>query len=237
MFAAVAALQPSGSDYNKIFFDLPTSRLGYMRPIGTFEFGETRSRLIGDGKVLALIPAGRAAERKDFLAHVADEQRKNQGGEFGRLIVVEYQLDANQRRAMLTRRGDIEYAALFSAEYGYVEEMVKTLEILISFMTAADDLTLIRKTPDGLLLGGRRALSLEYWSIGVEQIATVWQAEQKVQRALADWETRRQGIIDEFEARCAIAPTRDLLKAAARGSERPRPGTGPATSGTRSGAT
>src|SRR5262249_20840343 len=79
LFTAVAGLRPSPEEYSKIFFDLPPSRAGYMRPVGSFEFGETRSRLIGDGQVLALIPAGRSpAQRKDFLASIADEHRKNQ---------------------------------------------------------------------------------------------------------------------------------------------------------------
>jgi hypothetical protein len=113
LFAAVAALQPSAEEYNKILFDLPASRQGYMRPTGTFEFGETRSRFIGNGRGLALIPAGaRDAQRKDFLALIADEQRKNLGGPFDSLIVVEYELDVAHARAALTRRDDVGYPRL-----------------------------------------------------------------------------------------------------------------------------
>ena len=194
LFASVAALHPSPEDYNKIFFDLPTTRHGYMRPVGNFEFGETRSRFIGNGRALALIPAGRSvAERKDFLAHIADEQRKNQGGKFDRLIVVEYELDRTRQRGALTRRDDVEYAPIFSAEYGYHEREVTKLTDLEQFMVMVDDLTFVQKVPNGLVLGGRKTLSWKYRPIQVEQVATIWKSEKQIQEA--------QSAVADFDAR------------------------------------
>lgn len=204
LFAAVAALQSSAEDYSNVLYDLPPSRQGYMRPVGNFEFGETRSRFLGGGRVLALIPAGRApSERKDLLAQIADEQRKNIGGPFDQLIVVEYELDLSHARGALTRRGEIDYATLFSVEYGYNEKAVTKLSDLEEFMERAADLTLARKTAGGLLLGGRQPLSRKYRSIAVEQIATVWQAEQKIQQALAIREARVREVQRAFDARLA----------------------------------
>ncbi|WP_426409760.1 hypothetical protein [Bradyrhizobium ganzhouense] len=198
LFAAVAALQSSAEDYSNVLYDLPASRQGYMRPVGNFEFGETRSRFVGGGRVLALVPAGRPpAERKDLLAQIADEQRKNLGTSFDRLTVVEYELDAAHASGALTKREDIDYATLFSAEYGYSEKAVTKLSDLDEFMMNAADLTLVRKTANGLLLGGRRLLSRKYRSIGAEEIATVWQAEQKIQVMLA----RKSAITEAFDAR------------------------------------
>ena len=202
LFTVVAALQPSAEEYNKTLFDLPTSRQGYMRPVGNFEFGETRSRFIGGGRVLALIPAARSpAERKDFLAQIADEQRKNLGDRFERVVVFEYELDSKQARAVLTRREEIDYATLFSAEYGYFEQPVTKLSDLEGFMATVADLTSVRKTSDGLLLGGRQLLSRKYRSVAVEQVATVWQAERMIQKALADWDVRFKKAQAEFETR------------------------------------
>ena len=198
LFAAVAALQSSAEEYSNVLYDLPASRQGYMRPVGNFEFGETRSRYVGGGRVLALVPAGRApAERKDLLAQIADEQRKNLGTSFDRLTVVEYELDTVHASGALTKREDIDYATLFSAEYGYSEKAVAKLSDLNEFMVNAADLTLVRKTANGLLLGGRRLLSRKYRSIGAEEIATVWQAEQKIQLMLA----RKNEITQAFEER------------------------------------
>jgi hypothetical protein len=191
LFAAVAAFQTSAEDYTRTFFDLPTTRHGYMRPVGTFEYGETRSRVIGNDKVLGLIPAGRsAAERADLLASIADEQRKNQGAEFKQMIVVEYRLDTEHSRAELTRRADVPYAELFSEKYGYFEKTVAKLADLQQFMATVNDLTLARMTPDGMVLGGRKILGHKYRSIRVEEVATVWQAEQQIHQALAAFEAR-----------------------------------------------
>lgn len=202
LFTSVAALQPSAEEYNRTLFDLPASRQGYMRPVGSFEFGETRSRYIGDGRVLALIPAARTpSERKDFLALIADEQRKNLGGRFERLIIVEYELDSKQARAAITRREEIDYATLFSTEYGYFEQPVTGLADFEEFMKAVPELTFARKTPDGLLLGGRQLLSRKYRSIAVEQVATVWQAERTIQKSLADWDARMRKAQADFNAR------------------------------------
>lgn len=202
LFSAAAALKPSAEEYSRTFYDLPTSRQGYMRPVGSFEFGETRSRFIGDGRVLALIPAARSpSERKDFLASIADEQRKNLGDKFERLVVVEYELDGQHARAALTRRNEIDYATLFSAEFGYLEQQVAKLSDLEGFMKTVPDLTYARRTSDGLLLGGRQILSRPYRSIEVEQVATIWQAEQTIQKALADWDLREKKAENEFKAR------------------------------------
>jgi hypothetical protein len=207
LFAAVSAFQPSVEDYNKIVFDLPTTRHGYMRPVGNFEFGETRSRFIGDGRVLAVIPAARSVdERKDLLAHIADEHRKSQGGEFSRLIVIEYELDSSYRPGMLTRREDVEYALLYSAEYGYHEKEIAKLRDLEQFMAVVDDLTAVKKVPNGLVLGGRKILNRKYRPISVEQVATIWQSEKQIQEAeiaLADfkgrWEHRTYRRGDETQ--------------------------------------
>jgi hypothetical protein len=204
LFTTVAALQPSAEEYNKILFDLPTSRQGYMRPVGNFEFGETRSRFIGNDQALALIPAkATAAQRKDFLASIADEQRKNLGGRFQSLVVVEYELDAEHARGALTRRDDIGYAALFSAEYGYHEALVTNAVELGQFMKVVPDLTAIELAPTGLKLGGRQLLARKYRSIDIEQVATVWQSEQKLHKALDDWMARRKQAFDELDSRWA----------------------------------
>ena len=63
----------------KVLFDLPPIRRGVLVPVASFENGETRSRVIGESEVLALIPAGDEARRAGDLAHVADEHRKNLG--------------------------------------------------------------------------------------------------------------------------------------------------------------
>src|ERR1700761_1061783 len=55
-----AGLSPE--QLNQALFDLPPVRYGYIRPVGTLEYGETRFRSVGDGCVAGLIPRGNSAE-------------------------------------------------------------------------------------------------------------------------------------------------------------------------------
>ncbi len=209
LFTTVAALQSSAEEYNRILFDLPTSRQGYMRPVGNFEFGETRSRFIGNGQALALIPANvTAAQRKDFLASIADEQRKNLAGPFTSLIVVEYELDAERGRGTLVRRDDVSYATLFSVEYGYHEAVVTNAAELGQFTKVVPDLTAMEVAPAGLKLGGRKLLARNYRPIDIEQVATVWQSEQKIHKALDDWNDRYKRASDAVHSRWVGRPVR-----------------------------
>jgi hypothetical protein len=199
LFAAVAAFTPSTEEFNRTTFDLPAVRHGYLKPLANFEYGETRSRFIGEGIVLALVPANTSANaRKDYLAHVADEHRKNLGGAFDRLRVIEYEFDIEKATATLTRRADVEAALLFSPEYGYFEQDVATAPDLAAFMARVDDLTAANKTASGLILGGRKILDRRYRQITIEEVATVWQAEHKIKILLEAFEGRARRAVDEF---------------------------------------
>jgi hypothetical protein len=190
LFAATSSVVTSADQFGRIFFDLPSIRSGYMRSIGTFEFGPTRSRFIGDGIVLALVPAAsEAAQRRDELARIADQQRKNLGGDFKQLLVFEYTLDPDRGGARLTRRpgADASYARLFSPEFGYHEQALASLDDMRQFMRTIDDLTFAHKTSSAITVGGRK-FARPHGTIGVEQVATVWQAERAIQKNLAEWE-------------------------------------------------
>src|SRR5215469_41011 len=46
----------STGEMGKLAFDLPPVRVGYFHSIGTFEYGTSRSRYLGNGRVVALVP-------------------------------------------------------------------------------------------------------------------------------------------------------------------------------------
>jgi hypothetical protein len=221
LLTAISAFTPSLDEINRATFDLPAVRHGYMRPLANFEYGETRSRFIGDGTVLTLIPFKISdAARKDHLAHVADEHRKNLGGRFERLIVLEYELDAELASAALTRRADIAWSELFSPAYGYFEQQVAKLEDLAAFMARVDDLTSADKNAEGLLLGGRKILSRSYRAVKVEQVATIWQAEKKIQVALDAFESKTKRKVDDFNNRWSARTYRGAVERAMLERER-----------------
>ena len=202
LFTAVASLGLPADRYAQIFFDLPSTRQGYMRPVASFEYGKTRSRLVQAGVVLALLPANLSAQqRREDLAYIADMQRKTQGGAFDRLMIVEYTLDTATGKASLTLRKDMPYQHVFSVEYGYIEREISDIKGLESFMTEVDDLSLMRKTGSALVLGGRKSQASAKQNIGVEEVATLWQSEQSIQHDLQRFEKYINEQEDELKAK------------------------------------
>src|ERR1043165_3499361 len=90
LFTALSGSDLSARQISRILYDLPVVRRGYLRPVGNFEYGETRSCYFGDGNVVALIPVDKPEARADSLAHIADEHRKNIGELPKSVVVFEY---------------------------------------------------------------------------------------------------------------------------------------------------
>lgn len=179
LFATVSASGLSPDQINQSIFDLPAIRRGYMQKVANFDYGETRSCLLSDGRAVALIPRGSAEERAARLAHIADEQRKNQGTIPDTILVFEYGIDSSPGlgtfSASLTRQDSVSGRELFTEKYGYFESRISSLEDLRQFMGRIDDITYAR-TDGGLALGGRRMPGRPYRGIRVEDVAAIWQS-------------------------------------------------------------
>src|SRR5689334_4816032 len=67
LYAVVSASGLSAADVNQALFDVPPVRHGYLQAIASFEYGVTRSANLGNGQIIALVPAG-SSERQDQLA-------------------------------------------------------------------------------------------------------------------------------------------------------------------------
>src|ERR1700741_3863792 len=175
------SLEQLGSE---ILFDLPATRDKYMRQVGNFEYGETRSRIIKEGEVVALVPAD-SSERIDQLAHIADEHRKNAGDVPKTVMVFDYKLNVdgdNIDSGEITRRDAIDGKELFTAKYGYYESRIASVEDLQKFLAQVDDVVSAQQDGDALRLGGRKILGYPYRGLGVQDIAAIWQSEDKIQK-------------------------------------------------------
>ena len=78
----LTTLAASGMDpekLNEVTFDLPPVRYGFMKPVADWEYGPLRSRAIGNGTVVALMPAGSGPRRTGYLCDIADQSRKSLG--------------------------------------------------------------------------------------------------------------------------------------------------------------
>jgi hypothetical protein len=202
LFTVLSDAGLSVEQFNEITFDLPPRRYGYLHSVANFEYGLTRSRFIGDGKVVALIPAASTAdERIDYLTHVFDEHRKNLGEAPNAIIVFDYEIDLDGQTAHLTRRSELDGKELLSDKYGYVETAVKNLDDLTRFVAATDDITYARLQGQGLVLGGRKLKTSGHLSVTVEDIATLWQSEQKLHARLDEFNRRWQQEEEAFHTR------------------------------------
>ena len=189
LFTVVSDAGLSAEETNRALFDLPTVRHGHMRPVANFEYGLTRSCYLGDRRVVAVIPRCEGGQRRDYLAHVADESRKTLGQKPDTLVVFEYDLDMKASRATITRHADVPGVALFTEEYGYVERDVRSLDDFTALMRQIQDVTFARKSPSGgLLIGGRSLQARSYRGLRVEDVAAVWQAQTDLLRRQADFE-------------------------------------------------
>ena len=202
LFTAVSASGLSAEEVNKTLFDLPPIRHGYMQPVADFEYGDARSCYIGDGQVLALVPADTSDERTERLARIADAQRKNLGTLPAKLLVFEYELkpadDPAQQTATLTRRDAVNVKDLYTSSAGYSEAKLNSLDDLKRFMGQVDDLTYV-SLKDGLTVGGRKIKGHDYRGLRVEEIAALYQSEAKLRGGR---NTLKQKI-DDYNARCA----------------------------------
>jgi len=194
-----AGLSPS--DLNQALFDLPPVRYGYIRPVGAFEYGDTRSRSIGNSRVVALIPKANVAGRLDALAQIADEARKNTGDKPTTLLTFEYEISPDHLSAEVTRRADVEGVSLFTEPAGYFETTVDSLENLRSFMARIDDLTYARLEPAGLRLGGRKVHSHRHHDISVDDAAALWSAQTKLRTRNGEFERFVADKQQQFDAR------------------------------------
>ena len=182
----LTVLTNSGLDpatLNEITFDLAPVRYSFMKGVGDWEFGDARSRAVGDGMVVALVPANAGTRRTEYLSDVADQNRKNLGRRPDRVVMIEYDIDPDLSTARLTRRETLDGNALFTDKYGYVERRVTTLAEFKRFHEAVDDLTFAAMRDGAVHLGGRRIPGRPIRGIRMEDIAALWQAEHKLTAA------------------------------------------------------
>lgn len=171
------------AEFDVVTKDLPVVRYGMFSKLLTYDYGPTRSGVIGNGTVVALIPHSDSLVRRDHLAHIADEERKNIGQIPDSFWVFEYEVLDTACNVQFWRMPTINGKVLFSEVYGYHEARVLDFISLASFLKEVDDITYANKEHNTTILGGRKVLASDYWSPTVEEIATIYQAERGVKES------------------------------------------------------
>lgn len=175
-------------EVNEITYDLAPVRYDFLEPVFNFEYGETRSAFIGNREIVAIIPKCSANERLDYLAHIADEHRKNQHEIPKKIYVFQYQIDLDDYFAIVTRLEDQNAELLYTPQYGYFQTTLTSLSDLENFMAKTEDLTYAAIRPDGEVeVGGRKLKNRHYGTITPEDVATIWQAEDKLEKDVSSF--------------------------------------------------
>jgi hypothetical protein len=180
LLTAISGKGLSSEEVSQATYDLPTVRYNFMSPVANFEYGETRSRYIGDGRIVALVQkASKLEQRKDDLAHIADKHRKDQGEKPKIIEVFEYEITPNKQSATITRREELDANKIFSSEYGYYETAINSQNDIRNFLSQADDITFAEVNGSSLTVGGRKIYSQKQPGISIENIAALWQSDSK----------------------------------------------------------
>ncbi|MBX9252960.1 hypothetical protein H1Q63_03140 [Desmonostoc muscorum CCALA 125] len=181
----MTALSGKGLSSEKIsqgVYDLPAVRYDFISPVANFEYGSTRSRYVGDGKIVALVPNTTSKEqRMDDLAHIADRHRKDQGEKPKIIEVFEYEIAPDKQSSFITRKETINSEQLFSSAYGYSEITINNQNDLQSFLNQVDDITFAQVNGSSLTVGGRKIYkdkdNRKHQNLRVEDIAALWQSD------------------------------------------------------------
>ena len=178
LLTLISATGLSARDLNQSVYDLPPLRNDSLRQVSSFEYGETRSRVVGDGQVLALVPTASPEQRADYLAHIADEQRKSLGEIPEKFFIFEYELHPDEDYASITRRQAVDGKELFTEQYGYIESAIQSLSDFEQFITRIDDITFARRSGSSLVIGGRKLRAQPYRGIRTEDVSAIWRSER-----------------------------------------------------------
>ncbi|MEH2024085.1 hypothetical protein [Nostoc sp.] len=182
LMTALSGKGLSSEQISQGVYDLPAVRYDFISPVANFEYGSTRSRYVGDGKIVVLVPNTTSKEqRMDDLAHIADRHRKDQGEKPKIIEVFEYEIAPDKQSSFITRKETINGEQLFSSAYGYSEITINNQNELQSFLNQVDDITFAQVNGSNLTVGGRKIYkdkdNRKDQSLHVEDIAALWQSD------------------------------------------------------------
>jgi hypothetical protein len=197
LYSLVAAAGLDKSQFAQVSFDLAPARYGFNATTANFDYGETRSKYLGDGQVIALVPTADEKTTDDNIAHILDDVRKNQGEIPGKVYLFEYTLNAEGNFARLTRRDNLDGKTFFTDTKGYFQQSVASAADLQSFMDTIDDITYAKLDNSALVLGGRRLSKAKgpYGKATPEDVAAIWQSE----KVLAEKNAKRAAVKSDLD--------------------------------------
>lgn len=187
LFTVISGKGLNSNQINQTVYDLPTVRYDFMNPVANFEHGETRSRYVGKGKVIAIVPKTDDKQQQiNQLASIGDRHRKNVGEKPKVIEVFEYDINPNNQSATITRKNDIDGDKIFSSDYGYYTTTISNESDLKKFIAQVNNITFAQVNGSILTLAGRK-IEGNNQDITLEDIAALWQSEQRIKERPEDF--------------------------------------------------
>lgn len=194
MLTILSNINLNDTEFNEVTFDLVPVRYGYAEKAATLKYGEFRSQYIGKNTIVALLPPSSEAERLDYLAHIADEHRRNLNFIPKNIQVFEYEMSLDEGLATLSRQEAIATQTLFTESAGYFEKEIKNLNDLKEFMSKAEDVTFAKIESRKFIVGGRKLQNRKYGTITIEDIAAIYQSEKEIKRKLSAFNSKWDNV-------------------------------------------
>jgi hypothetical protein len=191
LFTAAFGIGLTSEEISQHLGTFPAVRRGFLEPVSNFEYGEARSCPVGDGRVIALIPAGLSTEaRAGMLAGAADEQRSRSGERPESLLVFEYRINLEEDSGTLKLAETVDGSTLYTEQAGYFEADIGGASDLQDFLSRVDCLTYAKKSDgwlwDSFSLGGRKVKGREHRGVRLEDVVALWNLEADSKRSLVE---------------------------------------------------
>lgn len=198
---AIACLNQLNISQNTTFrslYDFPAMRYEEMGGLNNYQYGESRY-IPYAGKLLVLVPT----DSEKTLIHIArasDAYRMKYARMPKTARVYTYDIsDVDAGEAFFAYDSEVSGGDVFSSSYGYYEQSVDRKGQLETLLTQIDNVCYVGLNGNSVRIGGRKFSSGASSLISVNDLATLYQAEEKLRESHTD-RIRKRGVRSEYEA-------------------------------------
>ena len=153
-------------------YDQCPLRTDYLYDVTQYQWGESRSLALPGNRLLLLMPAEAAVQRR-LTAMQVDKYRMTTGGVPDTVLLYEYNIGGIDEYRFA---GATPGMSFFTRDWGYVEKTITTRDEWAAFLSEVDDLSWVKlDTENRLVVAGRRYKGLDR-PVTLEHLKTIYDA-------------------------------------------------------------
>lgn len=198
VLASITYMELKENSVRQMTFEASPIRYDFLSSLNRHSIGPGRAVVLPSTHqdFLAFVPSD-SKLRTAIIGRLADEIRMKIGSKPKNAYVMEYEIDNVSSNARVRYVGNLGREQLFGKEMGYHETTIKSREDLKNFITKIDDLTTVNIASGKLVVGGRRFNDNRTLGITLEDIAALYQADQKLKEQFAA-KVHSKGVLDRY---------------------------------------